>query len=59
LALLFGTTETRKVSKGADTPNEKKLAKSLRDAWAAFAKDPAHGLEKLGWPLYEPDSGSE
>jgi cholinesterase len=59
LALLFGTTETRKVSKGADTANEKKLAKSLRDAWAGFAKDPVHGLEKLGWPKYGPDTESK
>jgi hypothetical protein len=28
----------------------------MRDAWAGFAKDPEHGLEKLGWPLYDPTS---
>ncbi|KAF2669097.1 alpha/beta-hydrolase [Microthyrium microscopicum] len=52
LALLFGTTERK--GKGPDTPAEKVLARKMRDAWAAFAKDPDHGLEKLGWPLYDP-----
>jgi len=31
----------------------KKLSTELRRAWTAFAKDPAHGLEKLGWPQYD------
>jgi cholinesterase len=35
------------------------LAKKIRDAWATFAKDPVYGLEKMGWPLYNPDSTSE
>jgi hypothetical protein len=56
LALIFGTTETRKVSKISDTENEKKLARKMRDAWAAFAKDPNKGLEALGWPQYDPSS---
>jgi hypothetical protein len=56
LALIFGTTETRKVSKLPDTENEKTLARKMRDAWAAFAKDPNKGLEALGWPQYDPSS---
>jgi hypothetical protein len=42
--------------KGNDLPAEKELAKKIRDAWASFAKDPEHGLEKLGWPVYDPNS---
>jgi hypothetical protein len=56
LALIFGTTETRKVSKIPDTEHEKVLAREMRDAWAAFAKDPNKGLEALGWPQYDPSS---
>jgi carboxylesterase type B len=52
LGLIFGTAET--LDKGLDTANEKKLAKDLRVAWSTFAKDPVHGLEKLGWPVYNP-----
>jgi hypothetical protein len=52
--LIFGTTELK--NKGLDTPNEKKLAKTMRDAWTGFAKDPVHGLEKLGWPVYDTSS---
>jgi cholinesterase len=54
IALVFGTTELKK--KGDDLPAEKELAKEMRDAWAGFAKDPDHGLEKLGWPVYDPTS---
>jgi hypothetical protein len=54
--LIFGTTETRRVSKIPDTANEKTLARKMRDAWAAFAKDPNKGLEALGWPQYDPSS---
>jgi cholinesterase len=55
IALIFGTTGRKK--EGEDTANEKKLAKAMRDAWTGFAKDPVHGLNKLGWPTY--DSSSE
>jgi cholinesterase len=56
IALIFGTTEVKNNLKGTDLPAEKELAKKMRDAWAGFAKDPEHGLEKLGWPLYDPNS---
>jgi len=48
----FGTTEVK--SNVKDTPAEVQLARKMRDAWAAFAKDPTNGLTKLGWPLYDP-----
>ena len=27
----------------------------MQRAWAGFAKDPAGGLQALGWPEYEPE----
>jgi cholinesterase len=54
IALIFGTTEIKK--EGTDTPAETKLAAEMRKAWTAFAKDPVDGLNKLGWPSYDPDS---
>jgi cholinesterase len=54
IAIIFGTTELK--NKGPDTPNEKKLAKAMQTAWATFAKDPVHGLHKLGWPFYDSSS---
>jgi cholinesterase len=30
------------------------LSKVFQTAWGAFAKDPARGLTKLGWPKYNP-----
>jgi carboxylesterase type B len=54
LGLIFGTTESR--GQGKDTENEKKLAIKLREAWSTFAKDPVSGLERLGWPVYDPNS---
>jgi carboxylesterase type B len=54
IALIFGTTEIKK--EGTDTPAETKLAVAMRKAWTEFAKDPVHGLHKLGWPSYDPNS---
>jgi carboxylesterase type B len=54
ISLVFGTNPLKKG--GPDTENEKKLSADLRRAWSAFAKDPAHGLEKLGWPQYDKTS---
>jgi carboxylesterase type B len=56
LGLIFGTTESR--GQGKDTDNEKKLAKTLRDVWSGFAKDPVNGLEKMDWPVYDAKSKS-
>jgi carboxylesterase type B len=56
VGLVFGTTEG--ASKTLDTVEEKKLSKQMREFWAAFAKDPDHGLSNLGWPLYNPDGKS-
>lgn len=36
-----------------DTPEEESIGKYMRGAWAAFAKDPAEGLTKYGWPSYD------
>ena len=52
--IVFGATE--RTSKIADTPEEAKFVKNIMTAWATFAKDPDHGLEKLGWPKYDPSS---
>jgi cholinesterase len=41
---------------GPDTENEKKLSATLGKAWTEFAKDPAHGLERMGWPQYDKTS---
>jgi cholinesterase len=54
IALVFGTVDHP--SRKAPTPEEAKLSSLLRQAWTAFAKDPVHGLEKLGWPLYDEKS---
>jgi carboxylesterase type B len=50
--IVLGTTERRKGPK--NTAEEDKMVKNTMTAWAAFAKDPAHGLDKLGWPKYDP-----
>ncbi|KAF2674497.1 alpha/beta-hydrolase [Microthyrium microscopicum] len=51
ISIVFGSNPMK--GKGTDTENEKKLSKELRKAWTEFAKDPAHGLEKMGWPQYD------
>ncbi|KAF1984985.1 alpha/beta-hydrolase [Aulographum hederae CBS 113979] len=54
LAELFGTTELKNRRTGEkSTANELVLAAKLREVWSAFAKDPVHGLDKLGWPQYD------
>lgn len=54
IALVFGTINHP--SHKAPTPEEAKLSLSLRQAWTTFAKDPVHGLHKMGWPLYDQTS---
>jgi cholinesterase len=37
---------------------EKESTALMQHAWAAFADDPTHGLEKLGWPVYDSEEQS-
>ncbi|RDL39412.1 uncharacterized protein BP5553_03752 [Venustampulla echinocandica] len=48
LPILFDTAPTIP----ANTPEEVSIGQYMRGAWAAFAKDPAEGLTKYGWPSY-------
>ena len=50
LLIVFGTTELL----GSPTPAERAAEKYLQKIWVEFAKDPANGLAKLGWPKYSP-----
>jgi cholinesterase len=65
IGMVFGSTEyqqqfyskmTKQSISFPDTEEQKKLAKTMMTAWTSFAKDPEHGLEKLGWPVYDPAS---
>jgi carboxylesterase type B len=47
--MVFGTSDLR----GPDTPAEVETSKYMQSAWAAFARDPEHGLT---WPTYDPDA---
>ncbi|KAK2772240.1 hypothetical protein FQN53_004676 [Emmonsiellopsis sp. PD_33] len=53
LGVVFGTTE---LYPEPDTPEGVAFGKELRTAWTSFAKDPEGGLDKLGWPVYNPKS---
>lgn len=50
--MIFGTSDLR----GPDTPKEIETSKYYQNAWAAFARDPEHALEKFGWPEYDPNA---
>ncbi|OQE31282.1 hypothetical protein PENSTE_c001G01002 [Penicillium steckii] len=52
---VWGTGETWGGNKlgGPNTPEEAAFSRYIQRAWAAFAKDPIHGLSKLGWPQYD------
>ena len=54
IALVLGTIDHP--SRRKPYPEEAKLSLALRQAWTTFAKDPIHGLHKLGWPLYDEKS---
>jgi carboxylesterase type B len=61
IGMHMGTTEYQqryynKEVRFPDTEEQKKLIKKMMTAWASFAKDPENGLEKLGWPVYDPKS---
>lgn len=47
--MVFGTSGLR----GPNTPTETATSKYMQDAWAAFARDPEHGL---AWSTYDPDA---
>jgi carboxylesterase type B len=49
--IVFGSLE-RTTRLGKNTVEQEKFVKNVMTGWATFAKDPDHGLEKLGWPLY-------
>ena len=59
LPILFDTAPTG-AGIPASTPAEVAIGSYLRGAWAAFAKDPVHGLSNYtggngtGWPTYDP-----
>jgi hypothetical protein len=47
--MVFGTSGLL----GPDTPVEIETSKYIQNAWAAFARDPEHGLT---WPTYDPNA---
>jgi carboxylesterase type B len=47
--MVFGTSDLL----GLNTPAEMATSKYMQDAWAAFARDPEHGIV---WPTYDPDA---
>lgn len=49
IALLFGNVDQDEI---ANTVEENAIGRYMRGAWAAFAKDPVHGLLGYGWPRY-------
>lgn len=51
LPVLFGTAPS--VTNISDSPPEASQSRNMRRAWAAFARDPQHGLShEMGWPTY-------
>lgn len=50
--MVFGTME--ELSGGANTELQVKVSRYMQLAWATFAKDPLRGLQRLGWPAYDP-----
>lgn len=53
LAMVFETSE--RISGLPDNQTEKEVARLMASAWAAFASNPQDGLEKFGWPKYNPN----
>lgn len=49
LPLFFGTHGD---FRGNSTAFEYALSHVMQDAYAAFVKDPDHGLDAIGWPAY-------
>ncbi|KAJ4417865.1 hypothetical protein N0V82_005922 [Gnomoniopsis sp. IMI 355080] len=50
LPMLFGTHMD---FRGNSTEFEYELSYVMQDAYAAFVKDPEHGLDAIGWPAYQ------
>ncbi|KAF2402559.1 alpha/beta-hydrolase [Trichodelitschia bisporula] len=56
LPLVFGTPKLHNNNGSSkDTADEAALTKVMMTAWANFAKDPEHGLTKLGYKAYDPN----
>jgi carboxylesterase type B len=55
LPLIFGTTSSTPDAAGNSSAEEIKFQAYIQGAWAAFAKDPTHGLSTYegGWPKYD------
>lgn len=53
IPMVFGTSEV--ISGLPASEAEKKVSRGMASAWVAFARDPQHGLKKMGWPRYDPD----
>lgn len=49
--MVFGTSDLL----GPNTPTEAETSKYMQSAWAAFARDPEHGLN---WPMYDPEAAT-
>lgn len=51
LPLYFGTYG---IARGNGTDFQRQVSEKVQDYYLAFAKDPVHGLSKMGWEAYEP-----
>jgi carboxylesterase type B len=49
--MLFGNSGD--VSGTGPGEEQEKLTRWMQGAWVAFARDPAGGLEELGWPKWK------
>ena len=54
IPMIFGTSDLR----GPDIDLEKATSNYYQSAWAAFARDPEHGLDAFGWPTYSANTTS-
>lgn len=50
--MIFGNSAD--VTGIAESTPQTKLKRVMQHAWAAFVTDPEKGLEKLGWPVFDP-----
>lgn len=53
---LFGTAED--VTGEPSTSAQQEFSRYMQGAWAAFGRDPEHGLTNYGWPSYKSGSPS-